>query len=83
MNNEHHENGALRSPLIFTVPAYPFVVALYFNWLDEANRARVPAQTLAHRLLGRGPHDSAAEAGQLRCYFPRNSLTRRLDRTKF
>ena len=26
MNNEHHENRALRSPLIFTVPAYPFVV---------------------------------------------------------
>ena len=45
MNNEYHENGALRSPLIFTV-RYPLVMALYFNWLDEANRAGVPSQFL-------------------------------------
>jgi hypothetical protein len=32
MNNEDHEGGVLRSPLIFTVPAYPFVVAKYFVW---------------------------------------------------
>jgi hypothetical protein len=69
MNNEHHENGALRSPLIFTAPAYPFVVALYFNWLEEANRARVPAQTLAHRLLGRGPHDSSRRSRPVKMLF--------------
>ena len=26
MNYKHQENGALTGPLIFTVPAYPFVV---------------------------------------------------------
>ena len=46
MNNEHHENGALRSPLIFTVPAYPFVVALYFNWLDGPTGQVFPPKLL-------------------------------------
>jgi hypothetical protein len=39
MNNKHQENGAPAGPLIFTVPAYGFVMALYFDWLGRSNRA--------------------------------------------
>jgi hypothetical protein len=41
MNNKHQENGAPRDPLIFTVPAYGFVMALYLDWLDDTNRTAV------------------------------------------
>ena len=39
MNNEHQENGALRGPLIFTVPAshFPFLVALNVGWLEKTD----------------------------------------------
>jgi DNA-binding transcriptional LysR family regulator len=30
-------NGAPRDPLIFTVPAYGFVMALYLDWLDPGS----------------------------------------------
>jgi hypothetical protein len=33
MKNDHQENGLLRGTLIFTVPAYGFVMALYLDWL--------------------------------------------------
>jgi hypothetical protein len=45
MNNKHQENGARRDSLIFTVPAYGFVMALYLDWLDDTNRATVSAKT--------------------------------------
>jgi hypothetical protein len=43
MNNKDQENGALRGPLIFTVPAYGFVMALYLDWLGRSNRAAFSA----------------------------------------
>ena len=45
MNNKHDENGALRGPLIFTLPAYSFVVILSFDWFDGPDRAAVSAKT--------------------------------------
>jgi len=45
MNNKHQENGAPRDPLIFTVPAYGFVMALYLDWLDNTNRTVVSDKT--------------------------------------
>jgi len=33
MNNTPRENGTMAGPLIFTVPAYGFVMALYLDWL--------------------------------------------------
>jgi hypothetical protein len=46
MNNKHQENGALTGPLIFTVPAYGFVMALYLDWLGRTPSPRaVPANT--------------------------------------
>ena len=44
MNNKDSENGALRGPLIFTVPAYGFVMALYLDWLGQSSQA-VSAKT--------------------------------------
>jgi hypothetical protein len=38
MNNQHQENGALRGPLIFTLPASSFVVILSLDWLDGTGR---------------------------------------------
>jgi hypothetical protein len=45
MDNKHQENGALRGPLIFTLPAFNFVVILSFDWLDGANWAAVSVKT--------------------------------------
>jgi hypothetical protein len=39
MNNKHQENGARIDRVIFTVPAYGFVMALYLDWLDGPDRA--------------------------------------------
>ena len=39
MNNADRENGTTADPLIFTVPAYGFVMALYLDWLGRPNRA--------------------------------------------
>ena len=33
MNNTHRENETMAGPLISTVPAYGFVMALYLDWL--------------------------------------------------
>jgi hypothetical protein len=35
MNNTHREKGTMAGPLIFTVPAYGFVMALYLDWLER------------------------------------------------
>jgi hypothetical protein len=39
MNNKDQENGEQTGPLIFTVPAYGFVMALYLDWLGRSDRA--------------------------------------------
>jgi hypothetical protein len=39
MNNKQQENGARTGPLIFTVPAYGFVMALYLDWLNGPVRS--------------------------------------------
>jgi hypothetical protein len=39
MNNTDRENGTMTGPLIFTVPAYGFVMTLYLDWLGQSNRA--------------------------------------------
>ena len=50
MNNKHQENGALTGPLIFTVPAYGFVMALYVDWLGQSARAAFSAKTFAEEV---------------------------------
>jgi hypothetical protein len=50
MNNRDQENGAPRGPLIFTVPAYGFVMALYLDWLNGTNRAAFSAKTFAEQV---------------------------------
>ena len=50
MNNIHQENGAPRGPLIFTVPAYGFVMALYLDWLAQSNRAAFSETTSAEEV---------------------------------
>jgi hypothetical protein len=42
MNSKDEENGALEGPLIFTVPAYGFVMALYLDWLGRSYRGPFP-----------------------------------------
>ena len=42
MNHRDQENGAMRGPLIFTVPAYGFVMALYLDWLGQSNQVNYP-----------------------------------------
>jgi hypothetical protein len=51
MNNKDQENGALRGPLIFSVPAshFPFLVALNVGWLDVTERT-VEEKRRAHNL---------------------------------
>jgi hypothetical protein len=51
MNNTHRENGTMAGPLIFTVPAYGFVMALYLDWLGRTpTQERFPLTQLS--LLG-------------------------------
>ena len=50
MNNKHQENKALAGPLIFTVPAYGFVMALYVDWLGQSARAAFSAKTFAEEV---------------------------------
>ena len=43
MNNTHRENGTTAGPLIFTVPAYGFVMALYLDCMGRTpTRERLP-----------------------------------------
>jgi hypothetical protein len=50
MNYKHQENGTLTRPLIFTVPAYGFVMALYIDWLGRSNREVFSAKTFAQEV---------------------------------
>ena len=50
MNNKDQENGARTGPLIFTVPAYGFVMALYLDWLGLPNQAAFSAKTFAQEV---------------------------------
>jgi hypothetical protein len=50
MNNKHQENGVLEGPLIFTVPAYGFVMALYLDWLGRSTRSAVSAKNFAQEV---------------------------------
>ena len=50
MDAEHQENGAPRDPLIFTVPAYGFVMALYLDWLGQRKRAVFSAKDFAEEV---------------------------------
>jgi len=47
MNDEYSKNGTLTGPLIFTVPAYGFVMALYLDCLGQSHRAALSAKTFA------------------------------------
>ena len=59
MNDKDQENGALRGPLVFTVPAYGFVMALYIALLphlpSERNYTTVAELPLPFQLLLRRP----------------------------
>jgi hypothetical protein len=46
MNNTHRENGTMAGPLIFTVPAYGFVMALYLDCLVRKPTRQVFPPTL-------------------------------------
>ena len=59
MNYKHQENGALTGPLIFTVPAYGFVMALYLDCLGRSHRARCFRQKRTVELS-----DNRAENGE-------------------
>ncbi len=50
MNDEYSKNGTLTGPLIFTVPAYGFVMALYLDWLGQSHRAALSAKTFAEEV---------------------------------
>jgi hypothetical protein len=47
MNEKHQETIAPRAPLILTVPAYSFVVALHLDCLAESNRAAFSDESFA------------------------------------
>jgi hypothetical protein len=40
MSNTHRENETMAGPLIFSVPAYGFVMALYVDWLGQTPTQR-------------------------------------------
>ena len=50
MNNRDQETQAWRSPLIFTVPAYGFAMALYLDWLCQSSQVEY-AENEAKQLL--------------------------------
>jgi hypothetical protein len=67
MNNKDQENEVLRGPLIFTVPAYGFVMALYIDWLGRSNRAAFLSKTPAEEVKPIGPaRPKPPERDQLR-----------------
>ena len=45
MKNEHQEDTTWRPPLILTVPAYSFVVALQLDCLGRSNQGAFSAET--------------------------------------
>jgi len=44
MNNELNKNEAWRGPLIFTMPATRFLVALNVDWLEGTSREKHAAE---------------------------------------
>ena len=66
MNYKHQENGALTGPLIFTVPAYGFVMALYIDWLSRSNRAAFFRKNLRKRLNRSSPRDSSRRSREVK-----------------
>jgi hypothetical protein len=57
MNHEYSKNGTLTGPLIFTVPAYGFVMALYLDWLGQSHRTALSAKTFAQAVEQSTPRD--------------------------
>jgi hypothetical protein len=47
MRDKHQETGAPTAPMILTVPAYSFVVALQLDSLCRSNRAAFSDETVA------------------------------------
>ena len=62
MNNIHRENGTMAGPLIFTVPAYGFVMALYLDCLGRTpTRERLPITYVEQSATGeRSPEPKPA-----------------------
>ena len=50
MNNKDQEEEVWRGPLIFTVPAYGFVMALYLDWLGGSHRAAFSAKSFVQEV---------------------------------
>ena len=69
MNNNDQENGALTGPLIFTVPAYGFVMAFYVDWLGRWNRPAFRSEPLRKR-LNRARHHTRASSDVDGCIRP-------------
>jgi hypothetical protein len=61
MNDKNQEPAAPRAPLILTVPAYSFVVALHLDCLGRCNRAAFSAETFAEEVE---PVDSMRPLGR-------------------
>ena len=50
MNKENQENNVCRGPLIFTIPAYGFVMALYLDWLGRSYRGNLSAEAFTQEV---------------------------------
>ena len=64
MNNKDQENGERTGPLIFTVPANGFVMALYLDWLGCSIRD-VSAKTARRNYPTTQPRTAKAFAGRV------------------
>ena len=58
MKNDHQENGLLRGPLIFMVPASNLIAVLSLDWLDGNNQAPVSAKTHGRNYLAKSAENS-------------------------
>jgi hypothetical protein len=63
MNDRDQETKTWRSRLIYTVPAYGFVMALYLDSLGQSNQA-VSGKT--RRLLSDNPTENAERLSRVR-----------------
>jgi len=64
MKNDQQENGLLRGPLIFIVPASNLIAVLSLDWLDGTNRAAVSAETRGWNYLATRPTTPKEFAGR-------------------
>ena len=55
MNDEYSKNGTLTGPLIFTVPAYGFVMALYLDWLGQSSSIALPVRAATAKSENESP----------------------------